>query len=689
MRFASAASFTLALMISAPAFAQDTAPQTGDDDFHTDKDIVVTAPYVRSLDILGNVSVVEGEKLAQDIRGQIGDTLAKQPGVSSSSFSPGASRPVLRGFSGERAAVLVDGLGAIDASSTSADHAVSIDPLTAERIEILRGPSVLLFSSQAVGGAVNVFDRRIPRSVPESPFHLDALASYGTAADDKSAGASIDVPLGERFVVHADGNYRDSNDVRVGGLIYAPALRAHLLDLAADASADGDADEALRLTTAANSRGKVPNSQSRSTSAGVGAAFIDDGGSLGISFGYLEDNYGIPPRADINELPTIKARQYRADLRGEVDLGDGLFQKLRIRGAYADYAHTEFDDGQPGTRFTNRGIEARAELAQNDRGGWRGASGVQYSFRDFAAIGDEAFLPANETTRIAAFTLQELERGPVTLEGALRVEKSDVKATSIGFDRSFTSFSGAGGLSYQLADGLKASVSVSRSERAPSAEELLSDGPHAATLSFERGNPNFAKETSWGGEASLKFNRDGWSAGVTGYASWFDNFIYETDTGLIEDDLPLYVFRQDKARVWGFEFEGTAPIVQAGGFNIVADATADMTRAKIASGPYVPRIPPLRIRGGLEAQGDRVDARAEVEWTDKQTRIAPFETATDGFTLVNASLTWRPLPDTKNLSLTLAADNIFDVDARRHASFTKDYVPLAGRDIRITARASF
>ncbi|WP_062768716.1 TonB-dependent receptor [Sphingopyxis terrae] len=690
MRLLPATSLTLALLLTTPAFAQQGAAQSGsDDDFHTDQGIVVTAPYVRSLDILGNVSVMQGEKLAQDIRGQIGDTLASQPGVSSSSFSPGASRPILRGFSGERAAVLVDGLGAIDASSTSADHAVSIDPLTADRIEILRGPSVLLFSSQAVGGAVNVFDRRIPRAIPESPAHIDALASYGTAAQDKSIGASIDVPLGQRFVVHADGNYRDSNDVRVGGLIYAPALRAHLLDLAADASAGGDAEEAARLTDAANSRGRVPNSQSTSKSAGVGAAFVDDGGSLGISFGYLADEYGIPPRADINELPTIKARQYRVDVRGEVNLGDGLFDKLRIRGAYADYAHTEFDDGQPGTRFTNRGIEARAELAQNDRGGWRGASGVQYSFRDFAAIGDEAFLPANETTRLAAFTLQELERGPVTLEGALRFENSKVAANSIGFDRSFDSLSGAAGLSYQLADGLKASVSVSRSERAPSAEELLSDGPHAATLTYERGNPDFAKETSWGGEASLKFARDGWSMGLTGYASWFDNFIYETDTGLIADDLPLFEFRQNKARVWGFEFQGTAPLAQAGGFNFVADATADMTRAKIVDGPYVPRIPPLRIRGGLEAQSDRVDARAEVEWTDDQTRIAPFETATKGFTLVNASLTWRPLPDTKNLSLTLAADNIFDVDARRHASFTKDYVPLAGRDIRITARASF
>jgi len=686
MRLFPSATLTLALLLSAPAYAQDTTARGGEDDFHTDRSIVVTAPYVRSLDILGNISVLEGEKLAQDIRGQIGDSLTNQPGVSATSFSPGASRPVLRGFSGERVAVLVDGIGSIDASTTSADHGVSIDPLTAERIEILRGPSVLLFSSQAVGGAVNVFDRRIPRGIPEEPAHVDALASYGSAADDVGIGTSVDVPVGGQFVVHVDGNYRDSGDMRVGGPIYAEPLRKRLLSLASDA---GDAAEAERLTSAANSRGRVPNSRSRSTSLGVGGAFVNDGGSLGVSFGYLDSKYGIPPRADLGEEPTIKLRQYRADVRGEVELGDGFFGKLRLRGAYGDYSHTEYDDGVPGTTFLNKGVEFRAEFAQNDRGGWRGASGMQYGSRDFAAIGEEAFLPRNESQKYALFTLQEYDLGAATIEAALRYEHVGITATSIGYDRAFNSLSGALGLSYQLAEGLKVSLSGSRSERAPSPEELLSDGPHAATQAYERGDPTFGKETSWGGEASIKFNRDGWKAGLTGYASGFDNFIYETETGEVEDDLPLYVFRQDKARVWGFEFEGAAPLAQIGGFHIGTDVTADMTRAKIDSGPYVPRIPPLRILGGIEANGERFDARAEIEWTDDQTRIAAFETPTRGFTLVNASITWRPLPETKNLSLTLAADNIFDVDARRHASFTKDYVPLPGRDIRLTARASF
>jgi iron complex outermembrane receptor protein len=190
----------------------------------------------------------------------------------------------------------------------------------------------------------------------------------------------------------------------------------------------------------------------------------------------------------------------------------------------------------------------------------------------------------------------------------------------------------------------------------------------------------------------FKIKTDAFNLSLTGYSNWFDNFVYSAATGAEEDELPVFQYFQRDARVWGFEAEASARLAQIGGFNIVGDVTADMTRAKIKIAGLdrnVPRIPPLRVLGGLEAQGERVDARVEVEWTDDQTRTAQFETPTDGFTLVNASLSWRPLPDTKNLTLSLSANNIFDVEARRHASFTKDYVPLAGRDFRLTARASF
>lgn len=705
MRLLPSASLTLALMLSAPAFAQDGA---NDDDVHTGDAIVVTAPYVRSLDILGNVSVVEGDELARDIRGQIGDTLTRQPGVSATSFSPGASRPVLRGFSGERVKILTDGIGSIDASNTSADHAVTIDPLTVERVEILRGPAVLLFGSQAIGGAVNLFDRRIPRKVPADHVHVDAIGGYATAANDRNIGSSIDVALSPQIVAHVDGSWRKTGDTRSGGFVYAPDIRGDLLHLAEHEVEEGHLDEAAELTAQAGKRGKIDNTQSETWTAGGGLSLINDGGQLGISIGYFDTNYGVPDRPDTahehggedeegghdhGEGPvTIGMKQWRADLRGEVELGDGFFDKLRIRAGFADYKHTEFEGEEVGTIFTNQGVESRIELAQNDRGGWRGASGVQYSHRDFDAVGEEAFVPRNLTDQFALFTLQEYTAGPLGLEAAARYEKTSVRAQTLGFDRDFDSFSGALGVTYDIFEGAKFGISASRAVRAPSAEELLSNGPHIATQSFEVGDPNLKRESNWGAEASFKLKSDAFNLSLTGYSNWFDNFIYSAATGAEEDELPVFQYFQRDARVYGFEAEASARLAQIGGFNIVGDVTADMTRAKIKGAGLdrnVPRIPPLRVLGGLEAQSERLDARVEVEWTDDQARVAQFETPTDGFTLVNASLSWRPLPDARHLTLSLSANNIFDVEARRHASFTKDYVPLAGRDFRLTARASF
>lgn len=710
MRLLSTAGSSLAVAIAilaSPATAQERRGASNDD-VHTGEPIVVTAPYVRSLDILGNVSVLEGDELARDIRGQIGDTLTRQPGVSATSFSPGASRPVLRGFSGERVRVLTDGIGSIDASNTSADHAVTIDPLTVERIEILRGPAVLLFGSQAIGGAVNMFDRRIPRKVPADHVHVDAIGGYATAANDRNIGSSIDVALSPQIVAHLDGSWRKTGDTRSGGFVYAPDIRGDLLHLAEHAVEDGHADEAAELTALAGKRGKIDNTQSETWTAGGGISLINDGGQLGISIGYFDTNYGVPDRPDTahdhggeeeegghehGEGPvTIGMKQWRADLRGEVELGDGFFDKLRIRAGFADYKHTEFEGEEVGTVFTNKGVEGRVELAQNDRGGWRGASGVQYSHRDFDAVGEEAFVPRNLTDQFALFTLQEYTAGPLGLEAAARYEKTSVRAQTVGFDRNFDSFSGALGATYDVFEGAKIGISVSRAVRAPSAEELLSNGPHIATQSYEVGNPDLRRESNWGAEASFKIKTDAFNLSLTGYSNWFDNFIYSAATGAEVDELPVFQYFQRDARVYGFEAEASARLAQIGGFNIVGDVTADMTRAKIKNAGLdrnVPRIPPLRILGGIEAQSDRIDARVEVEWTDDQTRTAQFETPTNGFTLVNASLSWRPLPDTKNLTLSLSANNIFDVEARRHASFTKDYVPLAGRDFRLTARASF
>ena len=701
----SASVSALSLALAAPAYAQQSNSASTDariqaDDFHRSDDIVVTAPFVERLDILSGTSAISGEVLAEKTRAQLGDILTSLPGVSATSFSPGASRPVLRGYQGNRVAVLTDGIGNIDASNTSADHAVTIDTLTVERIEVLRGPAVLLFGGQAVGGAVNALDKRIPRSIPDEAIHIDALAGYGSAARDWSGGASIDMPITDRVIVHLDGSYRNSDDLRTGGYILSPNLRAEVLDFAAEETSEGNLEEAAEATKLANQSGRIANSAVKTWTAGGGIAFIDDGGNLGVSYSIYDTNYGIPARPGAShahaaaetaeEAPvTIGLRQYRLDFRGAVNLGDGLFDKLRLRAGYADYTHTEFEGDEIGTIFNSQGIEARAELVQNDRNGWRGASGVQYQTRDFEAIGAEAFVPPNKTRQYGLFTLQEYTKGNLDAEVAVRFDTAELRADILGLTRSFNNVSAAFGLGYHIGD-LKIGANISRTGRAPAVEELFSNGPHIATQAYEIGDPNLKSERAWNGELYARYETPGTAFSATLYTNRFDNFIYEADTGNIEDDLPVFQYFQNDAKVWGVEFQASKRLASFGSSDLSVDGVADYTRAKISSGGgNAPRIPPLRLLGGVELTNARFDLRGEVEYSDDQTKTAAFETPTDGFTLVNASATWRPFGRDRNIALIASVNNIFDVAARRAASFTKDFVPLTGRDFRVTARLSF
>ncbi|MBA3510363.1 TonB-dependent receptor [Sphingomonas sp.] len=710
-------------LFAAPALAQEAGsakPDAADPpsqhvDPHTHhhggEEIVVTGHLVRELDLLAGKTVVSGTELQRDLRPQLGDTLAKQAGVSATSFSPGASRPVLRGFQGERIRVLTDGIGSIDVSNTSADHAVTIDPLTAERIEVLRGPAVLLFGGQAIGGAVNVIDRRIPRTVPEDGHHIDVTGGLGSAADERSIGAAADLAVGGGLVLHVDGSFRKSDDLRVGGYVLSPELRAEQLEIAEEELEEGHAEEAAEALELASLRGKIPNSATEQKSGGLGVALIRDNFNIGASVSVFDSNYGVPMRPGAEhhhegeegeegaeeeeeeghgEAPvSIDLRQVRGDLRGEYKFDEGFLEGIRLRVGAADYEHTEFEGEEVGTVFKSNGVEGRLELVQRDRNAWRGASGAQYFHRDFKAVGAEAFLPPNTTSQLGLFTLQEFELGAVGVEAAARIERSNAESKSVAIERSFTALSGALGASYALAQHVEAGINLSRTERAPSAEELFSNGPHIATQAFEVGNPNLRKEKSVGAEAYFRVDRRTLEMNLTGFVNWFDNFIYEAATGQEQDELPVFQYFQRDATYYGFEAEISAPLFQVGGFRFVGDAVADYVRATVKGAGPVPRIPPLRLLGGLEAQSDRIDGRVEVEWVDDQKRIAQFETPTDGHTLVNASLAWRPWGKKRETVVVLSASNLFDVDARRHASFTKGFVPMAGRDIRLSARFSF
>lgn len=671
---------------------RDVRGQRSNDTIHRPQsaEIIVTGAYQRpQLDVLSGTSVLAGPELTRELRTTIGDTLAGQPGVSTTSFGPNASRPVLRGLQGQRVRVLTDGIGSFDVSNTSVDHAVAINPLTADRIEVLRGPSALLFGSSAIGGVVNVIDARIPREIPDEPIHIDALATYGSASDERSASASIDVPVGGKFVFHLDGSYSKTDDLETGGYVLSRRQRQI-------AAASGDAD----IAALADLKGTLPNSAAETWEVAGGVALITEGGNLGFSFGHLDNLYGVPVRYSLDpaveaEEVRIGVRQDRADLRGEVEMGEGFFDKLRVRVGAADYTHEEIEEsGEIGTTFLNQSLESRLELVQNDRNGWQGASGIQYFERDFNVIGEEKFVPKNDSYQFGLFTLQSLDLGKVRLEAGVRYEHSKLKARAdadLGnpdIRRSFNAYSGSIGASYDLTDTVRIGLNLTHSERAPSAEELFPNGPHAGTQAFEIGDPDLGKEKSNGIEATLKGAGDGYDFGISAYYTDFADFIYEQETGAVLDDLPVYQFMQRDAEFYGLEAEASLRFARVGDVAMLVDGLADYTHATLKNAGPVPRIPPLRLLTGLEARTDRLQGRIEVEYVDDQDRVAAFETPSENYTMVNASAAFHPFGRDSITSVLLSANNIFDVEARRHASFLKDFAPLAGRDIRLTVRFS-
>ena len=698
--------FALAVALSpSAAFAQavpvsvDTAADAGggaeaapdaDADHHDhDEVIVVTGVRRKAGDVLGGLTVLDSEELAKDVRPSIGETLARQPGISASSFGPTASRPILRGLSGDRIRLLTDGIGSFDVSASSPDHAVALNPLTAERIEVLRGPSALLYGSSAIGGVVNIVDRRIPRRAPENAVGVAGLLSYGTAADERSANLSVDVPVTGHFILHADGNWSKSDDLETGGHLLTKELRGQ-----AAASPDPE------IQALADLKGKLPNSAAKSWEAAGGLAYVDGDLNIGASFTHHDALYGVPIRFSLDptieaEAPTIDVSQDRYDARAEIPLS-GLFSQVRLRGGYSKYRHHEIEDtGEIASTFRSKGGEGRAELVQAERGGWSGTSGLQSLDRKVGIEGEEKFLPDSKQRQTGIFTMQSVVRGPFRLEGGARIEFSKLSAAededleTPAMKRSFTTFSASGGASYDFSPGWRAGATLAYSSRAPSIEELFANGPHAGTQAFEVGDPGLDPEKSVSAEVSIRRHSGPVRITASAYYTHFSNYIFQAQTGEIEDNLPVFAYGQGKANYYGFELETKAELGDALGIHWDGDLIADYVHATVKDFGPAPQIPPLRLLGGISGSKGPVEGRVEVEHAFRQNRNAPLETETDGYTLVNASLDWTPLADNPDLTLSLAANNIFDVVARRHSSLLKDYAPLAGRDIRVTARLGF
>jgi len=442
-------------------------------------------------------------------------------------------------------------------------------------------------------------------------------------------------------------------------------------------------------------RGPVPNTESRMRSAHVGVGLFEGPGTLGVSISRMESRYGVPIRFDVTgqeeaEAVFLDAAQTRVDIRAGLEFAGSLFEQMTLRGGFADYSHVEgvANTQEEGTLFANQGYELRLELAQRARGNLRGVVGGQLVHRDFLAVGEEAFVPPNISDEWGLFSVQELSLGALLVEAGVRVESRAIRSREADFDRRFTTLSTSLGGVWRIARDWRLVGTLARSARPPAPEELLADGAHVGTQAYEIGDPTLGVERSTAVEVSLRGKGEGWRLEVAAYATRFSGFIYQDETGEVLEGLPVFRFRAAPARTWGLELDAGATLAEFGMIALRADVVADLVRANIVDVGQAPRIPPARVLGGLALEADNWAIRAEAEHSFAQRRVSLLETTTDPFTLVNFSADWQPVDKRPDLRLSLAANNLFDIEARRHASFLKDYAPMAGRDIRLSLRVA-
>lgn len=662
------ATASAALCSAAQAQTRAGAPQSSSTE--VDQVIVTGVPFgVTQRATTIATDVLDQETLATGPAASLGDLLSGRPGLRSTSFAPGASRPVIRGLSGPRVQVLANGIGMIDASSVSPDHQVASDPAEASRIEIIRGPATLVYGGSAIGGVVNVIDDRIPTAIPTNG--VSGVVSGQLSSADEGRGGFGHVTAGAgRFAVNLSAVRRKSDDYEIPG----PAISRVL------AEAEGVARE--------DTGGVQPNSWTDLVTWGAGASYIGDRGYLGASYKDTDSEYGTVAEESV----FIKLRQRREDVRGEYRFADGPLDTLRGSFGHAKYAHTEYEGpGEPGTQFKSDGQEGRLDLVMRKRGDWSSAFGVQGLKRTFEAIGEEAFVPGTKIEEGGIYTVQRYDTGSLGFEGGLRFDRRTLSAVPIGeasqVKRSFDNWSASGAVFVRPAAGLFMGLSLSRTQRAPSEVELFANGVHIATAAYETGDVTLGKESVTTLEGTIHYDRGRFAGDLHVFRSKYDGFIDEIQTGddfyFEEEDefFPIYQFVQSDATFYGFEAEASYAVWQADDRKVSLEGAADYVHAETDHGPAA-RIPSHSVTGRVAFTSKAFDASAELRRVGKQDRLAEFELPTEAYTLLNVSASVRPFAD-KAVTLFAEGRNLTDEEAREHASFLKDIAPMPGRNIRV------
>ncbi|MCB1661164.1 MAG: TonB-dependent receptor [Pseudomonadales bacterium] len=708
MNYSQLAPIGVAIFFGAPAVATETSriePRL--------EEIVVSAsPHAKSeAEVAGSLNIIDGEELRREAASTLGETLQNQIGVHSSSFGPGVGVPVIRGQSGKRVEVLQNSTSVGDVSDTSSDHAVATEALLADRIEILRGPATLRYGPGAIGGVVNVIDNRIHTRLVEGSQGA-AEIRHNSNNDETVAIGRFDFSIGN-VGVHLDGVTRDSNNIEIDGL--------------ANATVD-DPDE--------TTNGFIANSDREADSFSLGLSWVGDRLVAGASVNRIDNSYGVPPGAHEHshheesheeeheeehgaeegseELFTrinMDQTQYQGKLLFP-DLG-GYFDRLNIDLSYTDYRHRELEIEEGvahvGTIFDADSTEIRAELVHNEISGWLGAFGVQYSQRDFSAVGEEAFAPPSDTERFGFYVLEETALGSASLELGARFDRQEIATAGIS-PIEHDSYNLSVSLLLPIADNQRFGFLLSRSERAPVAEELFSEGEHVATNTYEIGDANLDPESAINTELTWIYDAE-ITARASIFYTWFQDYIYAMDTesrfshdlesegfsGIqacsndiadfennleeFEESIECFHYGQEDSTFAGIEAEISIPVADKHNLRV----WGDYVRAKLDENGDVPRMPPARLGASWDIRSANWFTQLSITHAFAQEKPGEGQEETRGYTRLDAHLSYN-LGD---LALFIKGSNLTQEKIRNSTSLLRQLAPEPGRSITFGASYRF
>ncbi|ACR14109.1 outer membrane protein [Teredinibacter turnerae T7901] len=705
-------------------------------------DVIGLPIHASAIESAQPITVLSGEELRNSQAATLGDTLENEVGVHTSFHGNVASTPIIRGLSGPRVLVTQNSLDVSDVSRVGPDHAVSSEVSTAEQVEVLRGPATLFYGSGAIGGVVNVVDKRVPT---DSDTYGEYFVSHETVNDQDLASVNLNTGV-DKFAVHLDGFWRESDNYKT--------------PVAPDNEPGEDhSHDAL----------EVANSDDESNGYTLGSSFLLDNGYVGISVGKLNRQYGIPGHAhdhgeeegaaaepESPERVFADLEQDRYQLISEIQLDNKWLSAINTRIGYTDYTHSEIENGEPSTTFNNKTTEFKLDVMHQPVAHWKGGVVLQYKSSDAQASGEEAFTPPSDSDSLGLAIVEERHFNNLLVQLGARVEQVNVSADEVRLpalefhvheegeheeeehehdgtdvlfaeDLTFNPVSLSAGLVWEFTPGYNAAIAISHAERAPSAAELFSFGAHMGTRSYEVGalfelhdegeeghfdvsgaDPEL--ETSNNIDLTFRKHEGDFGVILNAFYNQVDNYYYQTATGFFAEgehehehdagdgddeaeeehehggDLPVYAFTMKDAELYGFEAQGIWQVTPA----FKATVFSDYVHAQLAdSHTYIPRTPPMRFGTRFEYQVGNVQSQIGWSHYSNQDDVAPMETSTEGYDWVDASINWTlPLAST-DLTVFLKVDNLTDTEARVHTSFLKDLAPKPGRNFRLGLRGTF